>query len=296
MSARCFGLAGRWVVALHLARGSVATTRRHFFQSEAVKADGRNNRLAFFDCLQRVVVQCLPNQTSKARTKSRRGEELNRLCCAEIPSRSGTIKVKQVQLDDLAQASNRARLVQRQTFAIYNRRQLIFLDGGTMRIITVAFFTLAFSSSATLAWEASVDGPDVFNKTTVISMEDNYNHSLIVQCDSESVLLLAFLEKKKEFEPVSEGPAKLYLKWADGGPIVLDATIREWNSNYLGVVVSGRENSVLKAVEGIRDAKAKIQAGIEILGNKTSATFGSHGSQKAMKTVIEKCNLPKATP
>jgi hypothetical protein len=165
-----------------------------------------------------------------------------------------------------------------------------------MRSIALAIVSFAFSSSVAFAWEALVDGPDVFNKTTVVATEANFNHSLIVQCDSEETLFLAFLEKKKEFEPVPESPAKLYLKWSDGEPLILDATVKEWNSNYLGVVVSGRENSVLKAIEGIRDAKSKIQSGIEILGSKTAASFSSRGSQKAMKSVIEKCKLQKAVP
>lgn len=155
----------------------------------------------------------------------------------------------------------------------------------------LAIATLSLASTASYSWEVSVDGPDVFDKIKVVATEGNLRESLVVQCDSESEFMIAYIFRKKEFEDTPDAPAKLHLKWSDASPVVLDATLRDWNDNYGGIVVSGREPPIMTVIAGIRDAKSKIQVGIEILGNKESATFSSKGSKKAMTAVLEKCKL-----
>ena len=160
-----------------------------------------------------------------------------------------------------------------------------------MKTSMLAIATLSLASTASYSWEVSVDGPDVFDKIKVVATEGNLREALVVQCDSESEFMIACIFRKKEFENTPEVPAKLFLKWSDASPVVLDATLRDWNDSYGGVVVSGREPTIMTLIAGIRDAKAKIQVGVEILGNKESAAFSSRGSKKAMNAVLEKCKL-----
>ena len=114
-------------------------------------------------------------------------------------------------------------------------------------IFFTIFFAIALQKSA-LAWNAEVNGPDVFGKITVVASEHILNKSLVVQCDTETELFLAFIIKKKEFDTTPEVPAKLLIKTSDAAPTILDATLRDWNDNYMGVVVAGRNDDVIKVI------------------------------------------------
>ena len=160
-----------------------------------------------------------------------------------------------------------------------------------MKTLILAIAVLSFATNAAHSWQANVDGPDVFDKVKVVATEGNARESLVVQCDSDSEFMFAYIFRKKEFEDTPDSPAKLFLKWSDASPVELDANLRGWNDNYGGIVVSGRDPMIVSVIAGIRDAKDKIQVGMEILGNKESATFSSKGSKKAMTTVFEKCKL-----
>ncbi len=160
-----------------------------------------------------------------------------------------------------------------------------------MKALPISILFAITTSGAASAWEASVEGPDVFDKVTVIASETGLNDSLVVQCDSESELFIAYIFRKKEFEETPTIPAKLFLKWGDESPLILEASHRNWNNNFGGVVASGRDENTMKAISGIRDAKGKIQVGFEVVGNRISASFSSRGSKKPMTTIIEKCRL-----
>ena len=158
------------------------------------------------------------------------------------------------------------------------------------RFISVAI-ALLMSSTLSYAWDATVDGPDVFGKIKVVALDATFNSSLVVQCDSETELFVAFIFKKKEFQEITEVPAKLYIKTAEASPTVLEATFRNWNDNYAGVVATGRNDEVIKLVNAIGLAKGKIEVGYDVAGLRESASFGSRKSTQTIKTVFDKCKL-----
>ncbi len=154
----------------------------------------------------------------------------------------------------------------------------------------VSFALLVFSSTS-FAWDATVTGPDVFGKTKVVAFDGGLSDSLIVQCDSETELSVAYIFKKKEFQEITEVPAKLFVKTTDTSPTVLEATFRNWNDNYGGVVASGKTDDIIKLVNSIGLAKGKIEVGYEVAGVRDSASFSSNKSTQAIKTVFDKCKL-----
>jgi hypothetical protein len=160
------------------------------------------------------------------------------------------------------------------------------------KCFATAAIILALSSASAFSWETTVDGPDVFGKVKVVAAEDLASMSMVVQCDSETELFVAFIFRKKEFQEINEIPAKLYVKTTDASPSIYDAVFRNWNDNYAGVVAAGRSNELVQLIETIGNAKAKIEVGYEVGGNRESASFSSHRSKQAMKTVFGKCKLP----
>jgi hypothetical protein len=157
---------------------------------------------------------------------------------------------------------------------------------------SMTFF--AWLSSAAFAWEVFVEGPDVFDKTKVVATESNFNEGLTIQCNSDDELLIAYIFKKKEFDSVAETPGKILIKVGEAPPMKLDGSLRAWNDNYGGVVASGRDPELVNVIKQIKDAKGKIQIGIEFLGSQASAEVSSRGSTKAMETVLSKCKLESA--
>lgn len=155
------------------------------------------------------------------------------------------------------------------------------------------FAALIFTSPSAFAWEVRVDGPDVFDKVKVITTETGLNANLVIQCDSESDLQLAYIFKKKEFDKTVEAPAKLFVKTGEGPPTILDASFRDWNDNYSGVIVSGLTVELWQVLSDIGSAKKKIQAGIDVLGLKDSSSFGMQKSAQVLHTIFEKCKLKK---
>lgn len=147
------------------------------------------------------------------------------------------------------------------------------------------------SSSLGYAWDISVEGPDVFDKTKVVVSESNYNEGIVIQCNSDDELLVAYIFKKKEFEPIAEAPGKILFKVGDAPPIKLEGSLRAWNDNFGGMVVSGRDPEIVNVIRQIKDAKGKINIGIDFLGNQESAEISARGSTKAMETVLSKCKL-----
>ncbi len=156
----------------------------------------------------------------------------------------------------------------------------------------IAAAAALFSISDAYAWETFVEGPDVFGATKAMATEGTQRDSIVIQCDSKGMLALAYIMRKKEFEEVSETTATLYIRTSsDATPAKLEATLREWNDNYGGVVVSGVTPETLAVIRAIGDAKGKIGIGFEARGNQWSAEFSSRGSTKSMSKLLKACDL-----
>ncbi len=160
-----------------------------------------------------------------------------------------------------------------------------------MKALLILAAVVGFATPAA-AWDAIVDGPDVFGKTTVLAMDIAPQASLVLQCNSEGEVLLAFTYPKKAFEEVAEQQAVLYFTASDAEPMKLPATFRAWNDNYAGVVAALDHDAQSSVIAAIRNAKGSIKAGADISGNKISSNFTSKGSASAMKKVTEGCKIP----
>ena len=84
-----------------------------------------------------------------------------------------------------------------------------------MKSSIAALLALALNGPSAIAWETTVEGPDVFGKTTGVAVEFNGDKSMVVQCDSDDKLFVAFILRKKQFEEVIDIPAKLFIKTTD---------------------------------------------------------------------------------
>jgi hypothetical protein len=58
--------------------------------------------------------------------------------------------------------------------------------GDEMKKHFVATISFLMFSTPCSAWNATVDGPDIFGKTKVVELEGGLSNSLVVQCDSET--------------------------------------------------------------------------------------------------------------
>ncbi len=154
---------------------------------------------------------------------------------------------------------------------------------------------VAMAAPAAAAWYANVDGPDVFGQTKVLAGEGSQRESIIVQCNSKDELMLAFIERKKEFADVAPAAATLLVQVDSGEPYRLDADYRSWNDNYAGIVASDRA-AILPVINAIKGAKSKVNVGAELFGNQISASFGARGSTSAIQKVIDGCKLTAAPP
>ena len=159
------------------------------------------------------------------------------------------------------------------------------------RIVLAVALASGLGVDAAWAWSATVDGPDVFGVTKVIATEGSGREGIVVQCDSKDQLHIATIFRKKEFEDIPEFPATLLIKVGEAEPFKLGATLRTWNDNYGGIVVSGRTPELVAVVKAISTAKSKINVGYEIGGEQFSATFGARGSTSAMQKAINGCKL-----
>ena len=163
-----------------------------------------------------------------------------------------------------------------------------------MRLL-IALLAMAFSASNAVAqWSSQVTGPDVFGNTRVVASSGGLRESLIVQCDSKDVLLLAYAFRAKEFERARALPATLLIQ-SDAAPVKLQAELRTWNDNYWAVVASGRTMELMGVVTSLASARGKINVGAEVNGNQLSETFGSQGSRNAIAAVVRGCKLDSGT-
>ena len=52
------------------------------------------------------------------------------------------------------------------------------------------------------AWQSSAEGPDIFGKTVAIATSEGDKESLVVQCDSDGQLSVAFIFAIKKYDDV----------------------------------------------------------------------------------------------
>jgi hypothetical protein len=159
------------------------------------------------------------------------------------------------------------------------------------RLIATAVVTM-FAAPANAEWSSSVIGPDVFGNTKVIATTTGFNDGIAVQCDQKDDLFVAFLFRKKKFEPVTNTSAELLIQAADGGtPVKLSAVLKGWNDDFGGIVASGRTSEMVQVLRLIATAKSKINVGAVVRGNQISGTFAAQGSTAAMEKAIKSCKL-----
>lgn len=159
-----------------------------------------------------------------------------------------------------------------------------------MKLLSSAALFAVISTQA-FAWDAMVNGPDVFGETTVLAGEEGMQSKLVVQCNSKGEVVIAMISPKKQFDSVNETEAALFFAFNADQPVKISARLRSWNDNFAGVVSTATKDETIPLLIGIRDAKGPIKAGADILGNKISDSYSSSGSTAAMKTLLEKCKL-----
>ena len=165
-------------------------------------------------------------------------------------------------------------------------------EGRSIKIRVMAAAVAALAVSPAYAWNATVEGPDVFGVTRVLAGEPGLQTNIVIQCQSSGELFFAQIYPKKAFEDVSEMPAVLHIAVSDAPALKIAAKHRTWNDNFAGVVSSVEAAELAPVLKAIRDAKGKILVGAELGGNRISDSFSSSGSTAAMAKVIKECKLP----
>lgn len=158
-------------------------------------------------------------------------------------------------------------------------------------MLRITAAALLLSATSAMAWETTVEGPDVFGVTKALGGTSNGREFMVVQCNSDGDLYLALISPKKEFEDVPEIPATFLIQIDSETPHKLDATLRAWNDKNAGIVASGRSDDVVSALKAIGTAKRNVNVGFEVAGMRESATFGARGSTKAVETIIKSCTI-----
>jgi len=145
------------------------------------------------------------------------------------------------------------------------------------------------------AWSAKTFGPDVFGQTTVVAESGGEDESLVVQCDDQGKLFIAFIFTKKKFDEVQTLPADLLIQVDNGTPIHLGAETRSWNDDYAGVVAEGRTSASISGLKAIGGARTSLNAGVVVGDHRESATFSSAGSTEAIEEAFRGCKLGAET-
>lgn len=159
----------------------------------------------------------------------------------------------------------------------------------------IAVSSALFLTTSAYAWQADIQGPDVFGTTKALVTEGLQRDGMVIQCDSKGSMAFAYIFRKKEFEDVTEAPAILFVQTSqDNPPAKMDATLRAWNDNYGGVVVNGMSPELMGVIKAIGSAKGKIGVGFESSGNQWSAEFSSRGSTNSISKLMKACDLEKA--
>lgn len=161
---------------------------------------------------------------------------------------------------------------------------------GLQSLILTAGVIIFPSIGLSQSWQANVDGPDVFGKTSVMALAASGRTNLILQCDSGGLALFAMTEKSSDLPDDPVSGILLLIKTENSDLIKADAIYQKWNSDYVGTVVTDPE--VVSAIsESLKLAAGSIQVGIDAFGNQVSASFSSSGSTAAMTKVQEHCKF-----
>ena len=177
------------------------------------------------------------------------------------------------------------------------------MKNGNLMAFVIAMLILVMAVKPAYAqWSAQVTGPDVFGNTTVLaSVDDAAGQSLVVQCDQNDTLDLAYLipGTPSEMDDASKAgvgiPADLLVKVDDAQVMKFSAQLRAWNNTYLAVVASGRTTAIVAAIKAIGRASSQISVGAEILGNQQTDTFDASNSTSSMNTATTECKLSSIT-
>ncbi len=147
-------------------------------------------------------------------------------------------------------------------------------------------------------WSSQVTGPDVFGNTTVLATVDNVDgNGLVVQCDQNSTLDLAYIipGTPSELDELSKAgtsiPADLLVKVDNGLVMKFSAEFKAWNNTYVGIVASGRTTDIVTAIKAIGGAANQISVGAVIAGNQQTDNFDVGNSTSAMNTATSDCKL-----
>lgn len=160
------------------------------------------------------------------------------------------------------------------------------------RLLLGLIFWIFPVSSAHAIWLTNVEGPDIFDDTTVHAMVEGTSGSLVIHCkSSDPELDIAYVFSKKEFDDVPPVPVSLVVR-VDGGPSTkLEAKARPWNDKR-GAFVASDRSATLSVVKEIGVASSSVEIGVKLPGGyRFSDRFDAVGSTKAMNSVLEGCAL-----
>ena len=168
------------------------------------------------------------------------------------------------------------------------------------RLLLWALAALALSApSAEARWLANATGPDVFGDINAMAGVSGTKGdvALVIQCSNAAGVTLAFTDSASPstLDKLAQGPvpAKLLIRVDDGDVKTFDAEAKKWNPTRMAIVVEDVHADLIPVVHAIGAAKKSINVGFEIGGTRESDNFVATGSTDAMKTVIEKCELPR---
>lgn len=163
--------------------------------------------------------------------------------------------------------------------------------------ITFALLTMG-CGLAHAQWSSQVTGPDVFGNTTVLATVDNADgNGLVVQCDQNNTLDLAYIipGTPSELDELSKAgtsiPADLLVKVDHGQVMKFSAEFKAWNNTYIGIVASGRTTDIVAAIKAMGAAASQISVGAVIAGTQQSDSFDVENSTSTMNTATLDCKL-----
>lgn len=147
------------------------------------------------------------------------------------------------------------------------------------------------SSSSNAAWVVQTEGPDVFGDTRVTAMNaKDTSHAIWVECNQESKLLVAFMEKTGAVPDDVSIPAELAIQVDKRAPVKLPGEMKKWNDNYAGVISEGKTPELVAVVKSMATAKSQISIGFK-LGDKRAAIIVDAGRSSSLVKALEGCKL-----
>lgn len=155
-----------------------------------------------------------------------------------------------------------------------------------------AVVALTFSSLASAGWLTTTQD-DIFSggqKAMLIGEVDAF-HALVFDCDSER-LSAALIEQSKWHEGMELASYKLLVKVDQGEIYDFPGKGSQRNEKYTEVATNDKEQ-ILKLLNEIRDAKSKIQIGMQIVetNGKWSGIASPAGSTRETDRFLQACKL-----